>query len=174
MEIARRELLTAPTPADRAADRREKARLRSERARRARGVKPRPKAKQPWLAAGISRSTWYRRQKKAREQAAAALALTDAASGARPAGMANHAIAGRSGKGRAFCRRRRGDSRRTRRPTADTTLCLAGQRAATLAGGAIRRRSAAFSRASSRARLSGSIAATDTVSFRSPQAPIGT
>ncbi len=76
MEVARRELLTAPTPADRAADRREKARLRSERGRRARGVKPRPKAKQPWLAAGISRSTWYRRQKKAREQAAAALALT--------------------------------------------------------------------------------------------------
>jgi hypothetical protein len=76
METARRELLTATTPADRAADRREKARLRSERARRARGVKPRPKAKQPWLAAGISRSTWYRRQKKAREQAAAALALT--------------------------------------------------------------------------------------------------
>jgi hypothetical protein len=28
----------------------------------------------PWLAAGISRSTWYRRQKKAREQAAAAQA----------------------------------------------------------------------------------------------------
>ena len=72
-----------------------------------------PKAQQPWLAAGISRSTWYRRQKKAREQAAAALALTHAASGARPAGMANHATAGRSGKGRAFCGRRRGDSRRT-------------------------------------------------------------
>jgi len=35
-----------------------------------------PKAQQPWLAAGISRSTWYRRQKKAREQGAAALALT--------------------------------------------------------------------------------------------------
>ena len=33
------------------AARSEKARLRSERARRARGVKPRPKAKQPWLAA---------------------------------------------------------------------------------------------------------------------------
>jgi len=76
MEIARRELLTAPTPAGRAAARREKARLRSERARRARGVKPRPKTKQPWLAAGISRSTWYRRQKKARDQAAAALAVT--------------------------------------------------------------------------------------------------
>jgi len=42
----------AITPADRDADR--------------------PKAEQPWLAAGISRSTWYRRQKKAREQAAMA------------------------------------------------------------------------------------------------------
>jgi hypothetical protein len=51
-------MTTPTTPADRAADRREKARLRSERARRARGVKPRPKAKQPWFAAGISRSTW--------------------------------------------------------------------------------------------------------------------
>jgi hypothetical protein len=67
-------MTTPTTPADRAADRREKARLRSERARRARGVKPRPKAKQPWLAAGVSRSTWYRWQ--AREQAAAVLALT--------------------------------------------------------------------------------------------------
>jgi hypothetical protein len=66
----------ATTPAGRAAERREKARLRSERARRARGVKPRPKAKQPWLAAGVSRSTWYRRQKNAREQAAAAQAAT--------------------------------------------------------------------------------------------------
>jgi hypothetical protein len=44
--------------------RRDNARLRSERARRARGVMPRQKAKQPWLAAGVSRSTWYRRQKK--------------------------------------------------------------------------------------------------------------
>jgi hypothetical protein len=69
-------MTTTTTPADRAADRREKARLRSERARRARGVMPRQRAKQPWLAAGISSSTWYRRQKKAREQAAAALALT--------------------------------------------------------------------------------------------------
>jgi hypothetical protein len=60
----------------RAADRREKARLRSERARRARGVQPRPKAKQPWLAAGMSRSTWYRRQKKASQQAAASLAAS--------------------------------------------------------------------------------------------------
>jgi hypothetical protein len=68
-------MITAITPAGRAAARREKVRLRSERARRARGVKPRPKAKQPWLAAGISRSTWDRRRKKAREQAAAALAI---------------------------------------------------------------------------------------------------
>jgi hypothetical protein len=69
-------MVTEITPEDRAADRREKARLRSERARRARGVKPRPKAKQPWLAAGISRSTWYRRQKKARDQAAALAIMT--------------------------------------------------------------------------------------------------
>jgi hypothetical protein len=69
-------MVTEVTPEDRAAARREKARLRSERARRARGVQPRPKAKEPWLAAGVSRSTWYRRQKRAREQAAAALALT--------------------------------------------------------------------------------------------------
>jgi hypothetical protein len=67
-------MTTEITPEDRA--RREKARLRSERARRARGVQPRPKAKQPWLAAGISRSTWYRRHKKAHEQAAAVLAVT--------------------------------------------------------------------------------------------------
>jgi len=39
-------------------------------------VKPRPKVEQPWLAAGISRSTWYRRQKKAREQAAALVVMT--------------------------------------------------------------------------------------------------
>ena len=35
---------------------------------------PRPKAKQPWFAEGISRSTWYRRRKKAREQVVAAQA----------------------------------------------------------------------------------------------------
>jgi len=65
--VAFRDLLRClqPRPQDR---------LRSERARRTRGVKPRQKAKQPWLAAGISRSTWYRRRKKAREQAAASLA----------------------------------------------------------------------------------------------------
>jgi hypothetical protein len=33
-----------------------------------------PKQKSLWLAEGISRSTWYRRQKKAREQAAAEVA----------------------------------------------------------------------------------------------------
>jgi hypothetical protein len=48
------------------------ARLRSERRRRALGIKPRRPAQQPWLALGISRSTWYRRRKKAREQAAPA------------------------------------------------------------------------------------------------------
>ena len=64
------------TSEERAAARREKARLRVERARRAKGIMPRPKAKQPWLAEGISRSTWYRRRKKAHEQAAAAQAAT--------------------------------------------------------------------------------------------------
>ena len=53
-------------------ERREAARLRSERWRRARGIMPRRKAAQPWLALGISRSTYYRRRAKAREQAAAA------------------------------------------------------------------------------------------------------
>jgi hypothetical protein len=67
-------MVTEITSEDCAAVRREKARLRSERARRARGVKPRQRAKQPWLAAGVSRSTWYRRQKKAREQEAATVA----------------------------------------------------------------------------------------------------
>jgi hypothetical protein len=52
-------------------DRREKARLRSERWRRAHGIGPRRPAKQPWLAEGISRSTWYRRRKKARDAATA-------------------------------------------------------------------------------------------------------
>ena len=59
-----------------AEERREKARLRSERWRRAHGIMPRRKAARPWLALGISRSTYYRRRAKAREQAAAALAVT--------------------------------------------------------------------------------------------------
>jgi hypothetical protein len=54
-----------------ATERREKARLRSERARRARGVMPRRKAQRPWLA--VSRSTYYRRRKQAREREAAAI-----------------------------------------------------------------------------------------------------
>jgi hypothetical protein len=53
------------------AERREKNRLRSERWRRAHGIGPRRPAKQPWLAEGISRSTWYRRRKKARDAATA-------------------------------------------------------------------------------------------------------
>jgi hypothetical protein len=53
-------------------ERREKNRLRSERWRRARGIPPRKPARRPWLAEGISRSTWYRRKAKAREQAALA------------------------------------------------------------------------------------------------------
>ena len=48
--------------------RREKARLRSERWRRAHGIMPRRPAQRPWLAEGISRSTWYRRRKVARER----------------------------------------------------------------------------------------------------------
>ena len=56
------------------AERREAARLRSERWRRAHGIMPRRPAQKPWLAEGISRSTWYRRRKKARELAAAAQA----------------------------------------------------------------------------------------------------
>ncbi len=58
------------------AERREAARLRSERWRRAHGIMPRRKAARPWLALGISRSTYYRRRAKAREQAAAAQAVT--------------------------------------------------------------------------------------------------
>jgi hypothetical protein len=50
-------------------ERREKARLRSERWRRAHGIMPRRPAKQPWLAEGVSRSTWYRRRKRARDAA---------------------------------------------------------------------------------------------------------
>ena len=56
--------------------RREKARLRSERWRRAHEIMQRRPAQRPWLAEGVSRSTWYRRRKRAREQAAAALAAT--------------------------------------------------------------------------------------------------
>jgi hypothetical protein len=52
-------------------ERREKARLRSERWRRAHGIGPRRPAQQPWLAEGISRSTWYRRRKRARDAATA-------------------------------------------------------------------------------------------------------
>jgi hypothetical protein len=48
-------------------ERREKNRLRSERWRRAHGIGPRRPAQQPWLAEGISRSTWYRRRKRARD-----------------------------------------------------------------------------------------------------------
>jgi hypothetical protein len=55
-------------------ERREKARARAERYRRKRGIKPRKPAARPWLADGISRSTWYRRRRKAREQALALVA----------------------------------------------------------------------------------------------------
>jgi hypothetical protein len=56
------------------AERREKARLRSQRWRRAHGIGPRRPAQRPWLAEGISRSTWYRRLKRARDTAAVAYA----------------------------------------------------------------------------------------------------
>ena len=55
-----------------AAERREKARLRSERWRRAHGIMPRKPAQRPWLAEGISRSTWYRRGNRVSERAAVA------------------------------------------------------------------------------------------------------
>ncbi|MGO9232667.1 MAG: hypothetical protein ACLP4V_00700 [Methylocella sp.] len=53
-------------------ERREKARLRSEGWRRAHGIMLRRPAQRPWLAEGISRSTWYRRRKQAREREALA------------------------------------------------------------------------------------------------------
>jgi hypothetical protein len=56
-------------------ERRERARLRSLRWRRAHGIGPRKPAQRPWLALGISRSTWYRRRAKARQQAALAQAV---------------------------------------------------------------------------------------------------
>jgi hypothetical protein len=56
------------------AERREKARLRSERWRRAHGIGPRRPAQRPWLAEGVSRSTWYRRKQRARQATAGACA----------------------------------------------------------------------------------------------------
>ena len=53
-------------------ERRERARLASLRWRRAHGIGPRKPAERPWLAEGISRSTWYRRKAKARQEAALA------------------------------------------------------------------------------------------------------
>jgi hypothetical protein len=53
-------------------ERRERNRLRSLRWRRAHGIGPRKPAERPWEAAGLSRSTYYRRRRKAREQAAVA------------------------------------------------------------------------------------------------------
>jgi hypothetical protein len=50
------------------AERRERARLRSERWRRAHGIGPRKPAERPLLAMGISRSTYYRRRAGDREQ----------------------------------------------------------------------------------------------------------
>jgi hypothetical protein len=56
------------------AERREKARLRSEHWRRAHGIRPSRPAQRPWLALGLSQSTWYRRRKRARDAAAVAYA----------------------------------------------------------------------------------------------------
>ncbi len=53
-------------------ERREKARLRSERWRRAHGIGPRRPAQRPCLAMGISRSTYFRRRKLASQQVALA------------------------------------------------------------------------------------------------------
>jgi hypothetical protein len=53
-------------------ERRERARLRAERWRRAHGILPRKPAERPWLALGISRSNYYRRRQKAAQQAAQA------------------------------------------------------------------------------------------------------
>jgi hypothetical protein len=61
------------------AEGREKARLRSERYRRAHGIGPRRPAQRPWLAEGISRSTWYRRRAKAREATARECVLASVA-----------------------------------------------------------------------------------------------
>jgi hypothetical protein len=55
------------------AERRQNNRLRSERYRRAKGIPPRRPAQRPWLALDISKSTYYRRRAKARQQAALAL-----------------------------------------------------------------------------------------------------
>jgi hypothetical protein len=49
------------------AERRERARLRSERWRRAHGIMPRRPAQRPWVAMGVSRSTWYRRGNRVRK-----------------------------------------------------------------------------------------------------------
>ncbi len=56
-----------------AEERRERNRLRSERYRRAKGIMPRRPAQKPWLALSISRSTYYRRRKRAQEAQAAIL-----------------------------------------------------------------------------------------------------
>ena len=57
-------------------EKKEKARLRSERWRRAHGIMPRAPAQRPWLALGISRSTYYRRRKRAQEAQTAILRET--------------------------------------------------------------------------------------------------
>ncbi|MGB8901871.1 MAG: hypothetical protein WCC90_22660 [Methylocella sp.] len=46
--------------------------MRSERWRRAHGIGPRRPPQRPWLAEGVSRSTWYRRRKRVPDPAAVA------------------------------------------------------------------------------------------------------
>jgi hypothetical protein len=62
--------------------RKRKDRLYQERKHRARGAKPQSEslsAKQPWLAAGICRASWYRQAKRDRETVSSAIALSIAA-----------------------------------------------------------------------------------------------
>ncbi len=61
-------------------EQREAARLRSQRWRRAHGIPARKPAQKPWLAEGVSRSTWYRRGNRIggqRDQAANQMGVTE-------------------------------------------------------------------------------------------------
>ena len=58
-----------------AEERREANRLRSERWRRAHGIMPRRPAQKPWLAEGVSRSTWYRRGNRVRQTSKATVSF---------------------------------------------------------------------------------------------------
>src|SRR5262249_979738 len=76
-------------------ERRERARLRSERWRRPHGTGPRKPAERPWLALGISRSTtYYRRRAKARQQLAPGRARPAAVAGGGAADASRQARGG--------------------------------------------------------------------------------